>query len=417
MSTTVSNNRSLSASELRAALADRLRNDTVRTAPVDNALRSVARHLFLPDVALETAYADDPVYTKHDDATRAAISAASQPRIVALMLEQLAVEPGHRVLELGAGTGYNAALLAQLVGENGHVTTIDVDTDLVDGARQHLATAGVTNTEVILGDGALGHSEAGPYDRIIATVGAFEIPQAWLDQLAPTGRLVVPLRLAGAASRSIAIERDTNGYTARDSDMCTFMPLRGRIADDICSSIDLTTTGEVTLQPHADNTPATTPETLTGVLDSPRHDTWTGVWFSPGESVEWLYLWLTLSLTNPIMRMEVQASAKDRGLVEPMFPTVAMATTTAEGSLAYLTLRPTTPTPEGERRFEIGVIGHGPGGSELAEHVADQIITWNQHFRTRNVRITIPDTPPAAAPQEGTFVLERGHHAITVTWE
>lgn len=101
-----------------------------------------------------------------------------------MMLEQLDVQPGQKILELGAGTGFNAGLLGYLVGETGHVTTIDVDEDIVAGARGGLAAAGIHNVEVILGDGAVGHTPNAPYDRIEATVGAHGVPHAWLDQLA-----------------------------------------------------------------------------------------------------------------------------------------------------------------------------------------------------------------------------------------
>lgn len=148
------------------------------------------RHTFVPEVPVDEAYADAPLYTK-TDGNGASISAASQPRIVAMMLEQLQPEPGQRVLELGAGTGYNAGLLAHLVGEHGQVTTIDVDDNTVDDARSGLAAAGIDNVRVVLGDGALGHPDGAPYDRIIATVGAWGLPPAWLAQLAPGGRLVV----------------------------------------------------------------------------------------------------------------------------------------------------------------------------------------------------------------------------------
>jgi protein-L-isoaspartate(D-aspartate) O-methyltransferase len=115
-----------------------------------------------------------------------------------MMLEQLAVRPVDSVLEIGAGTGYNAALLATLTGPGGHVTTIDVDDDLVDA----------------------------PFDKIIATVGAFEVPAAWLDQAAPGGRPVIALRLRGAASRSIEFERGDSGWTSTCSRLAVFMPLR-----------------------------------------------------------------------------------------------------------------------------------------------------------------------------------------------
>jgi hypothetical protein len=96
-------------------------------------MQTVPRHVFVPDASLEEAYADSTVDIKQNsDGT--SISCASQPSVVGLMLEQLQPQPGDKVLELGAGTGYNAGLLAHLVGEGGHVTTIDVDDDLVDGA-------------------------------------------------------------------------------------------------------------------------------------------------------------------------------------------------------------------------------------------------------------------------------------------
>ncbi|MGH3870176.1 MAG: methyltransferase, FxLD system [Pseudonocardiaceae bacterium] len=405
------------ASCLRTKLVDLLRDqNTVRTSAVDAALRSVPRHLFLPGVSLQEAYVNEAVYTKHDDSGGASISAASQPAMVAMMLEQLHLEPGQRVLELGAGTGYNAALMAAIVGAAGHVTTIDVDEDLVHGARDHLTTAAVTNVDVVLGDGALGHPDTAPYDRVIATVGAFEVPTAWLDQLAPHGRLVLPLRLAGAASHSIIFERDQDGWSSRGSEMAVFMPLRG-IADDARRIIDLTGDGEVSLQAHKDNDSATNPGALAGVLDTPRHEVWTGVLFAPKVSFEWLDLWLACHLANPIMRMNVASAAKHSGLVSPMFPTVAMATTTEDGSLAYLTIRRAEPAPGGGKLFEVGVIGHGPTGQHLAQHVGQAISTWDTGFRTRRVRFAIPGTPPAADPGQGRFVLHRPLHPITVTWE
>jgi len=416
MSTTISDT-SASDSDLRTRLADLLRDqNTVRTPAVDAALRTVPRHLFLPGVPLAGAYANEPVYTKHDNSNGACISAASQPAIIAMMLEQLHLEPGQRLLELGAGTGYNAALMAAIVGGTGQVTTIDIDEDLVDGARKHLAAAGVTNVEVILGDGALGYPESAPYDRVIATVGAFETPAAWLDQLAPHGRLVVPLRLAGAASRCIIFERNGDGWRSRGSEMAVFMPLRG-VGDDGRRIVDLTGVGEVTLQAHKDNDGATDADSLAGVLKTPRREVWTGVLFAPRVSFEWLDLWLACRLPNPIMRMNVEPAAKDSGLVSPMFPTVAMATTTEDGSLAYLTIRRAAPAPDGGKLYEVGVIGHGPTGQGLAEHVGREITAWDTGFRTRSVGFAIPVTSPAADPDQGRFVLPRPHHPLTVTWE
>ncbi|MBO4140196.1 methyltransferase, FxLD system [Micromonospora tulbaghiae] len=399
--------------DLRNELTDRLVADNViRTAAVEAAMRRTPRHLFLPGVPLDKAYADGPVYTK-TDAGGASISAASQPRIVAMMLEQLNAQPGHRVLEAGAGTGYNAALLGAIVGDNGRVITIDVDDDLVTGARDHLAAAGVTNVDVIRDDGALGYPDGAPYDRIVATVGAWETPTAWLEQLAHGGRLVVPLRLRGAASRSIIFERHADGWRDAGSELAVFMPLRG-IGDDARRVVALTPEQDVTLQVHKDQDVDAT--ALAGVLDTERHEVWTEVLFPPMVPYEWMDLWLACRLDNAIMRMNVQATTIERGTVSPMFPWGAMATTRG-ADLAYLTIRAAPPAADGGKLYEVGVIGHGPGGKDLAQHIGEEIRTWDADYRSRTVRFGILDAPVEADPSAGRFVLSRPHHPITVTWQ
>lgn len=399
------------AASLRDVLTDQLRTDNVICSDaVEAAIRATPRHVFLPGVDLQQAYANTPVYTKTGP-DGVSISAASQPSIVAIMLEQLDAQPGQRVLEVGAGTGYNAALIAAIVGPSGHVTTVDVDADLVNAARDHLAAAGVDNAEVVLGDGALGHPGAAPYDRVIATVGAWETPSPWLRQLAPGGRLVVPLRLRGAAMRSIAFERDACGWVSRDSQLCGFMPLRG-IADD--ARHILTLTEGVTLHVHKDHT---TDPALTGVLDRERREVWTQVLFPPMVSHEWMDLWLACTLDNPIMRMNTHgATAVDSGEITPMFPWGSMATTHA-ADLAYLTIRPAPPAADGDKLYEIGVIAHGPTAEPLAHELATQIQIWDKQRRASTVRFEIPDTPATADPAAARFVLNRPHHPVTVAWE
>lgn len=134
--------------QLRAALADYIRGrKTFRTARVEDAFRTVPRHVFLPGVDLEAAYAPRPVVTKRaDDGT--SVSSASSPNLVAEMLELLDVQLGHRILEIGAATGINAALRAELAGPTGEVVTIELDDDLATGARDGLAAAGYHTVEV-----------------------------------------------------------------------------------------------------------------------------------------------------------------------------------------------------------------------------------------------------------------------------
>ncbi|MEU3628963.1 methyltransferase, FxLD system [Amycolatopsis coloradensis] len=405
----------MSPEALRETLIDVIKEaGHARTRAVEDALRAVERHHYVPHVDPVDAYANDIVVTKRTPEGEV-LSCASQPAVVALLLDQLRPRRGDRVLEIGAGTGYNAALLAHLVGEGGHVTAIDVDADIVDHARERLTAAGVGNAEVVHGDGARGHEPGAPYDGIIASVGAYGIPDSWLTQLAPAGRLVIPLRIRGSVSRSIAFERaPTGGWRSAEHAMCGFVPLRGGIADDPRSRIDLTGDTSVTLQSHQDQPFA--PGRLTGVLDQPRREVWTGVTFARRESLEWMYLWLTCALPGGLRSMPVQQAAFDSGRVTPMFRT-GMAVP-GDGEVAYLAKRPGGYDSDGHELTETGVVGHGPHGGGLAARVAEEIRAWDSNFRHRGVRFEIPaDGTDTSDPTRGRFFLDRPHHPITVVWE
>ncbi|NIY68065.1 methyltransferase, FxLD system [Streptomyces malaysiensis] len=403
------------AERLRNALVDKIRESGyARTSAVETALRTVPRHLFVPDAPLEDAYANSPVNIKYDtDGT--SISCASQPGVVALMLDQLEVRPGDRILELGAGTGYNAALLAYLTGEAGHVTTIDVDNDLVEGAREHLAAAGFTNVEALTRDGALGHAEGAPYDRIIATVGAHGVPHAWMQQLAPGGRLLVPQRLQGSVSRSIAYEQRDGRWTSISSKMNTFMPLRRGIADDDRRVIPLSTDGSVRLQaPAGQHIDA---EALAGVLEHPRTEEWTGMMVRAMESPEWMELFVSCSLPSGLIRMLFPKDAKGTLLTEDPYPSSTAAVD--KGAITYLARRLSKKTtPEGGKLWEFGVIGHGPGSDELAAKIADLIRTWDRDFRGREAAFEIqPSGAPMIKQGPGLFAIDTPLNRIVVDWQ
>src|SRR5260221_6694003 len=211
--------------DLRARLVAQLRSTgALHDEAVERALSRVPRHLFLPQVAPAQAYADTAVPTHWESGVP--VSSASQPSIVALMLEQLQVAPGMRVLEIGAGTGYNAALLAELVGASGQVTTIELDPEIACEAREHLAAAGFVNVRVLAADGWEGCAEGAPYDRIILTVGASDISPAWFDQLADDGLLVLPLWLR-AGEASVAFRKRWGMLKSESLMSCGFMRLRG----------------------------------------------------------------------------------------------------------------------------------------------------------------------------------------------
>lgn len=218
--------------DVATAYRERMVDDLVsrgilRDSAVATALREVPRHLFVPESPVEEAYEDRAIPTKYRDGRPS--SSASQPAIVATMLEQLQVRPGQSVLEIGAGTGYNAALLACLVGEAVTVVTVDIDLDIAAGARTHLADAGVANVRVEAGDGAAGWPEAAPYDRIIITAGASDLAPAWWAQLAPDGRLALPLSLRGV-QQCVAFARQGSHLESDSVCDCGFMPLQGALA-------------------------------------------------------------------------------------------------------------------------------------------------------------------------------------------
>ncbi|MEU6712043.1 methyltransferase, FxLD system [Nonomuraea sp. NPDC046802] len=212
----------------REAMVALLRERQDISEPVAAAMRAVPRHLFVPGVAPEDAYRDEPIVTKRDAEGRP-ISSSSQPAIMAIMLDQLGVELGQRVLEIGAGTGYNAALLGHLTGPGGRVVSVDIDADIVAQARKNLSGAGQAHVEVVCADGAQGYEEPAPYDRLIATVGVWDLAPAWMEQLGDEGRLVVPLDLRGVQV-SVALEREGGHWVSRSVVPCGFMRMRGPFA-------------------------------------------------------------------------------------------------------------------------------------------------------------------------------------------
>ncbi len=337
------------------------------------------------------------------------LSSASQPSIVAMMLEQLEVEPGHRVLEIGAGTGYNAALLRELVGQDGEVTTIDIDSEVVEDAKKGLATAGYTDMRVICGDGALGDKSRAPYDRIIVTTGTWDVFSAWWQQLTEGGRIVVPLRWRGL-TRSITFDRHPGRMVSRFTTLCGFIPMCGPGGEGECTL--LLAEGDVTL--YYDEDQQVAPDALHGVFGQPRSESWSGVTvggYDPFDGV-----WLRLATVEPgTCRIAAQPSAVDSGLATPAIP--ARSPALVEGaSLAYFTLRPHADVDSnGGRRFELGAIGHGPGGGDLAHRIAEQIRVWDRDRSTQPFITAYPADTPDEQLAEG-LVIDKRHTRLAFSW-
>ncbi len=188
-------------------------------------MAAVPRHRFIDGVTVEKAYANEAIMVKRDDAGTA-ISSASQPTIVAAMLELSGLQPGHRVLEIGTGTGYNAALLATIVGVGGLVVSIELDEDLADAARARLSDLGLDRVRVVTGDGAIGHPADEPFDAIVVTTGAPSVAPAWAAQLAVGGRLVVPVVGADGIGTISCLVKEADGLDEIATLPCGFLPMR-----------------------------------------------------------------------------------------------------------------------------------------------------------------------------------------------
>jgi protein-L-isoaspartate O-methyltransferase len=253
------------AAKRHAAFAERMRKSAPASGPILDAFARVPRHVFLPGVPLDTVYADDAVVTHDEDGVPT--SSSSQPSLMARMLERLDVRAGDHVLEVGAGTGYNAAVLAAL---GAAVTTVELQPEVAAAAVAHLRAAGVEvrqaiapvgrgaplvrsgeaggdgarvvrpgeaassdggapaaapgSVRVVTGDG--GSPPGGPYDRVIVTAGCWSLPAALVDAVADGGVLVAPLRVNGI-ELVLALRREGEALRGAGGIPCGFMPLRG----------------------------------------------------------------------------------------------------------------------------------------------------------------------------------------------
>jgi len=162
------------------------------------AMEEIPRHLFVPETYRSAAYDDGPLPIGHGQTI-------SQPYIVALMTDMLDIGPDDRVLEIGAGSGYQAAILGRLARE---VVTVERLPDIAALARRNLGTVGVSNVMVVEGNGTLGYADRAPYQGIIVTAAAPDVPRPLIDQLAEGGRLVAPVGSKGLQVLEKVVKKD-----------------------------------------------------------------------------------------------------------------------------------------------------------------------------------------------------------------
>jgi protein-L-isoaspartate(D-aspartate) O-methyltransferase len=190
----------------------------VRDRRVLAAMEAVPRHLFVPDHLWHVAYRDHPLPIGQGQTI-------SQPLMVAIMVDALELRSGDRVLDVGGGSGYQAAVLAQLCDE---VVSIEWLPDLAERLRENLARADVTNVRVVVGDGSVGYPPGAPYDGIVVGAAAPAVPAPLVEQLAVGGRLVIPVGGRMSFQELLRLRRTPDGVSAPERlGACAFVPLLG----------------------------------------------------------------------------------------------------------------------------------------------------------------------------------------------
>ncbi len=410
------------APALQQALVDKLKSDGhIRSAAVEAAFRVVPRHLFVPGIPLDDVYRDQSIPTKRVDGL--AVSSSSQPAIMAIMLEQLGLEPGHRVLEIGAGTGYNAALMAHLVG-SGEVVTLDIDEDIVEAAQSHLAAAGFARARAVCGDGAFGFGKAAPFDRIVLTVGAADISPAWPEQLKPDGRLLLPLRIGGILTQKcVLFERSGDDLASVSVNDANFMMLRGAHA----LSQDVIRLGtEPDLRLWADELGPVDPDRVYRLMAGPSRDWSTGLDVAPRAIWGGLIFWLGLHEPT-LCGLAATGAVADRGEVPWLvrYRSIANACSTVgllgDEGLCLLT-RPPGPAQgaqaaDDEQPFELCVRGFG-SADQLVGRLISHAVAWDAAGRLSGDGLRIKAYPLAAtcAPLRSELAVEKRSTRLVLSW-
>ncbi len=397
------------ATRLRNAMVDAWTPWRPLSARVEQAMRTVPRERFLPGVPLADAYSDG-IVTTHRDADGTVLSCTTMPSCVAGMLEQLDVQPGHRVLEIGTGTGINAALLADLAGSDGQVTSIEILPDAADRARRHLAEAGFENVRVICGDGALGHDAGAPYDRIIITAGAWDIPPAWTRQAASDARLVIPLRISGF-THEVTLQRSRKppgpAWASLHSRLSGFIKMRGAGQHDE-RDMPVVAGGQSELRVEA-GLPGD-PAALVRAASKPPVQRWTGVQVTDLGLPD-LEIWLARlgGLSRLINRRP------GHGLAAAIGAGGSLAVLSSTGdTFAYLTFRPAEGAG-GDTTRELGIYAYGPHGDLLADRVADRVRAWATEQPTMTTSIEIyPVGAHVPSPDDVLLTVAKEHIQIVM---
>ncbi len=202
------------------ALLDELRAMGIEDERVLDAMKDTKRELFVPQQLEGKAYANYPLPIGQGQTI-------SQPYTVVFMLEQLKLEPGQKVLEVGAGSGWNAALIGRLVAPQGSVIATEIISELAINAENNLKRAGISNVKVVCADGSLGYEKEAPYDRIIVTAACPKIPKPLIAQLKDNGILIAPVGTGIFGQDMIRLVKRGEELESDSLGKFVFVPLRG----------------------------------------------------------------------------------------------------------------------------------------------------------------------------------------------
>ncbi|GAA4236582.1 hypothetical protein GCM10022254_46590 [Actinomadura meridiana] len=404
-----------SSEELRNALVDKIikvfgRRGIVVRPDVECALRTVPRELFTPGIPVEEAYADTAIITRRSE-DGVNLSSISAPNMIAEMLGQsadaLGELTGRHVLEIGSG-GYNAALLRELVGPAGSVTTVDIDPDVTDRARACLDTAGYNDVTVVCTDAEFEIEPCRSYDLIIVTVGSWDIPPAWISQLADSGVLVVPLRTLGM-TRSWALRKSGDHLVSSSTLLCGFVPMQGA-GENTSRAVPLADGVNLWLDEKDGTVGHVDGDVLGGVLDTDRAESWSQVFIKAWRPVPDLVLWLAASIPGFALLIASQA-AVDSGLVKPDRRFGEAAFVDGPTFCYQASVRPN----EGKTFFELGAYAHGPDASAATTRMTDQIRAWDAAGRPAPTLHVHPAGTSDNDLPDG-LVVDKRHSRLVITF-
>ncbi len=428
------------ADAARARLARELRNrGRPLSRSVAEAFAQVPRHVFVPEAGPAAAYRDEAFVIKCGP-DGMPVSSSSQPAMMAIMLGQLGLEPGHRVLEIGTGSGYNAAVMSAVVGPQGQVVSIDIDPELVERSRASLAKAGYDRVTLLCADGGFGDPAGAPFDRIIVTAGAWDIAPAWLEQVVLGGLLVLPLSIRGI-QLSVALQRrdarpgepgvrEGDEWVGMSAWRCGFVRMLGAFAGPEGAFLLDGPNGLIAQM--SDGRPVDGPGLQRALSMAPVGEQPLP---PPGGQADLadLDLWLTVTAAR-LDRLTVLAAPGGWLPLGSLLPFGGLVSNATDASrLGVALLLPADPGPEPEAaqaataQAESGrtasgalVRGFGPGGTELAAYLADLATRWIELGRPGAQELQVVVRPAnselSVATSPGMLLLQRPSVSIEVGW-